>query len=210
MARKKEQTAEQAAKMQAALDKAFPKNENPETKDPEECVKPKKTYHRKTKDEKAEIARKADEERKEKEEKRLDVKAKLLAQKVLKDTKQAVKEGADQAKFIEKNIEKVKDQVFKEERERVYTKFNCPDLIRLFGGWFTLTYAFSVKETHKFKGKTIETEKDYYICSQDVSHLSVNERPSVNKIIQKEYGKTVYGFALVAPAAAFGEGGVEI
>lgn len=98
----------------------------------------------------------------------------------------------------------------KEERERAFRKFTCPELIRLFGGWFTLTYAFSVKKMVKSGRKTVEVDTDYYICSQDVSHMDVNSRPGVNKIIQKEYGKDVYGFALIAPASAFGEGGAEL
>lgn len=98
----------------------------------------------------------------------------------------------------------------KEERERAFRKFSCPELIRLFGGWFTLTYAFSVKKMVKSGRKTVEVNTDYYICSQDVSHMDVNSRPGVNKIIQKEYGKDVYGFALIAPASAFDGGGAEL
>lgn len=98
----------------------------------------------------------------------------------------------------------------KGDRERAFCKFTCPELIRLFGGWFTLTYAFSVKKMVKSGKKTVEVDTDYYICSQDVSHIDVNNRPGVNKIIKKEYGKDVYGFALIAPASAFGEGGAEL
>ena len=87
---------------------------------------------------------------------------------------------------------------------KVYRKWTTQELIALFGGWYTLTYAFSVKggAVDPLTGKEIET--DYYICSQDVSGMDVNSRPMVNKIIEKEFGKQVYGFALIAPAVAFG------
>lgn len=77
-----------------------------------------------------------------------------------------------------------------------YKRFTCKELMRIFGGWFTLTYAFSTKNTD-------DTETDFYICSQDVSGIAVNDRPQVNPIIEREFGKKVYGFAIIAPSNAF-------
>ena len=86
--------------------------------------------------------------------------------------------------------------------DRAYRKFSCQELIGIFGGWFTLTYAFSIKSQQLTdKGEPVET--DFYICSQDVSQMDVNNRPPVNLAILREFGKTVYGFAIIAPATAF-------
>lgn len=87
---------------------------------------------------------------------------------------------------------------------KVYRKWTTPELIALFGGWYTLTYAFSVKNGYVDPLSGTESETDYYICSQDVSGMDVNSHPMINKIIEKEFGKQVYGFALIAPAVAFG------
>ena len=144
-----------------------------------EQEKPKRVVHKKTEEEKAEIAATA--KAKRDEEKRAHYLAEL------------------EAHWAEER-EKIK-----QDREKAYRKFTCPELIRIFGGWFTLTYAFSVKKMQKVKGKSVEVKTDYYICSQDVNHLAVNERPALNKVILNEYGKDVYGFAIIAPATAFGE-----
>lgn len=80
--------------------------------------------------------------------------------------------------------------------DRIYKKFSCGELIALFGGWFTLMYAFSVKNED-------ETETDYYIASQDVSGIAINERPKINEVIKKMFNKEVYGFAIIAPSTAF-------
>ena len=82
--------------------------------------------------------------------------------------------------------------------KREYEKFSCEQLINLFGGWFTLSYLFSVKN-HDPE----DTETDFYVCSQDVSMLRANEKPEVNQVIKKQFGKTVYGFAIIAPSTAF-------
>lgn len=88
--------------------------------------------------------------------------------------------------------------------EKVYIKFSTAQLVRLFGGWFTLTYAFSVKAKGRNKNKNGEDgDTDYWICSQDVSMLKANERPPLNKPIYKKFGKEVYGFAIIAPSTAF-------
>ena len=88
--------------------------------------------------------------------------------------------------------------------EKTYRKFTCQDLIMMFGGWFTLTYAFSIKNGLIDKDGN-EGETHFYICSQDVNGMNVNERPPLNAIIKREFGKDVYGFAIIAPASAFGE-----
>ena len=75
--------------------------------------------------------------------------------------------------------------------------FTCIDLISLFGGWFTLTHAFTMKDE---KGNDVE----FYICSQDISETRVNERPDINKAVQRMFNKTVHGFAIIAPASMFG------
>ena len=81
---------------------------------------------------------------------------------------------------------------------REYEKFSCEKLIAIFGGWFTLSYLFTVKNDDKE-----QTETDFYIASQDVSMMRANERPKVNQVIKQQFGKTVYGFAIIAPVSAF-------
>lgn len=66
----------------------------------------------------------------------------------------------------------------------------------MFGGWYTLTYAFSQKQSDG-------TVTDYYLCSRDVSELLPKERPPFNEAVFREFGKEVYGFCIVAPATAF-------
>ena len=87
---------------------------------------------------------------------------------------------------------------------KIYRKFTCDELIKIFGGWFTLRYLFSVQsetEVSPLTGKPIET--DFYVCSQDVSHMRVNERPPYNEVLHKQFGVDVYGFCIVAPSTAF-------
>ena len=138
----------------------------------------------------------------EKEQEEREKAAKEKREKAKAENKKRKRE--DYLKALEAHWAEEREKL-KEDREKAYRKFTCPELIRIFGGWFTLTYAFSVKKMQKIKGKTVEVETDYYICSQDVNHFAVNERPALNKIILNEYGKEVYGFAIIAPASAFGE-----
>ena len=81
---------------------------------------------------------------------------------------------------------------------REYEKFSCEKLISIFGGWFTLSYLFTVQNDDKE-----HTTTDFYVASQDVSLMRANERPKVNQVIKKQFGKTVYGFAIIAPCSAF-------
>lgn len=81
---------------------------------------------------------------------------------------------------------------------REYEKFSCEKLISIFGGWFTLSYLFTVQNDDKE-----QTTTDFYVASQDVSLMRANERPKVNQVIKKQFGKTVYGFAIIAPCSAF-------
>ena len=116
----------------------------------------------------------------------------------------AIKKEAQ--KIVEQKAEEVRQEITNvrrgRPRDRVYRKFSCQELIAIFNGWFTLTYAFSIQNDELSpNGEPIET--DFYICSQDVSQMDVNKRPPVNLAIQREFGKTVYGFAIIAPATAF-------
>lgn len=87
---------------------------------------------------------------------------------------------------------------------KIYRKFTCDELMKIFGGWFTLKYLFSVQsETVKnpLTDKLIET--DFYCCSQDVSGMNVNERPPLNEALHKQFGVDVYGFCIIAPSTVF-------
>lgn len=87
---------------------------------------------------------------------------------------------------------------------KIYRKFTCDELIKIFGGWFSLRYLFSVQsETEKspLTGKPIET--DFYVCSRDVSGMNVNERPPLNEALHKQFGVDVYGFCIIAPSTVF-------
>lgn len=117
---------------------------------------------------------------------------------------QAIRKEAQ--KIVEQKAEKIRQELNSVRRglprNRVYRKFSCQELIGIFNGWFTLTYAFSIQSDELSpNGEPIET--DFYICSQDVSQMDVNQRPPVNLAIQREFNKTVYGFAIIAPATAF-------
>lgn len=120
----------------------------------------------------------------------------LIGRAIRKEAQKIVEQKADE---IRREINKVRRW---KPSERVYRKFSCQELIGIFNGWFTLTYAFSIQSGELSpKGEPIET--DFYICSQDCSQMDVNQRPPVNLAIQREFGKTVYGFAIIAPATAF-------
>ena len=86
--------------------------------------------------------------------------------------------------------------------DKTIMNFTSQELINLFGGWFTLTYAFTLpngKESLYDK----EAGTDYYICSRDISAVLPSERPEKNIAIKKLFDKDVYGFALIAPAKMF-------
>ena len=88
--------------------------------------------------------------------------------------------------------------------DKIYRKFTCDELIKIFGGWFTLRYLFSVqdeKQVSPLTGKPIET--DYYVCSQDVSGLSKKDMPMRNEALHKQFGVDVFGFCIIAPSTAF-------
>lgn len=84
--------------------------------------------------------------------------------------------------------------------DKVYCRFSCEQLLAIFGGWFTLNYAFSTKYQNT---DGTESETDFYVCSQDVSGLRKNERPPLNTPLHKAFGVEVYGFAIIAPSTAF-------
>lgn len=168
---------------------------------------PKKKYKRLTPEEQAAKAAKAKAKR--------EAKKALLeeAKRKLEDEEQARRD----AEFRERlaahwDAERAKiENMSKETMMRNYRKFNSQELRGLFGGWFTLTYAFSVKNKERGKVRTKRgvIETDYWICSQDVSMTKVNERPPLNTAILNLYGKEVYGFAIIAPSSAFCEGTME-
>ena len=165
---------------------AVVEQEQPKVEQPVE-EKPKRKYRKKS----------------EKEQEEREKAAKEKREKAKAENRQRRRE--DYLKALEAHWEEEREKL-KEDREKAYRKFTCPELIKIFGGWFTLTYAFSEKYMTRGKGrKMIEAERDYYIASQDVNHLDVNSRPALNKVIQNAYGKDVYGFAIIAPASAFGE-----
>ena len=88
--------------------------------------------------------------------------------------------------------------------DRQVLNFTTKELLELFGGWFTLTYAFSEEHRDKFNTDGSPVMRDYYICSRDVSAMRASERPKKNAVIKKLFDKDVYGYAIVAPASAFG------
>ena len=90
-------------------------------------------------------------------------------------------------------------------REHKVLNFTCNELIRLFGGWFTLTYAFS-QPNGRVNSNGTEGETDYYICSRDVSAIPPSLRPEKNIAIKNLFNKDVYGMAIIAPSSAFGGG----
>lgn len=88
--------------------------------------------------------------------------------------------------------------------EKIYRKFTCEELIKIFGGWFSLRYLFSVqdeKQVSPLTGKPIET--DYYVCSRDVSGMSKKDLPPRNEALHKQFGVDVFGFCIIAPSTAF-------
>ena len=136
-------------------------------------------------------------EEKEKAQQLLD--GSVALQKLVKDeaVKIARKITDDKVKAINKKIKEArKGRPTSGMRE--YEKFSCEKLISIFGGWFTLSYLFTVQNNDKE-----HTTTDFYVASQDVSLMRANERPKVNRVIKQQFGKTVYGFAIIAPVSAF-------
>ena len=89
--------------------------------------------------------------------------------------------------------------------DRQVLNFTTAELLDLFGGWFTLTYAFSKPvRADMLNADGTPVMRDYYICSRDVSAMRASERPKKNAVIKKLFDKDVYGYAIVAPASAFG------
>jgi hypothetical protein len=88
--------------------------------------------------------------------------------------------------------------------ERRIVKFTCDELLKIFGGWFTLQYAYSTFDNMHLTAKGEPVETIYYVASQDVYGMRVNERPGLNEAVSRLVGKDVYGFAIIAPASAFG------
>ena len=87
--------------------------------------------------------------------------------------------------------------------DRKIMRFTCGELLKIFDGWFTLQYAFSTFDDMHLtaNGKPVETI--YYVCSQDIYGMRVNECPGLNEAVSRLIGKDIYGFAIIAPASAF-------
>ena len=89
--------------------------------------------------------------------------------------------------------------------DRTIMNFTTPELLELFGGWFTLTYAFSKPaRPDMLNPDGTPIMRDYYICSRDVSAIPPSERPKKNAAIKKLFDRDVYGYAIIAPVSAFG------
>ena len=138
---------------------------------------------------------------KEKEEERAQqlLDGSFALQKLIEDkaAKIASKIMDDKAEAIQKKIKEAR-KGRPSSGMREYEKFSCEKLIAIFGGWFTLSYLFTVQNDDKE-----HTTTDFYVCSQDISLMRANERPKVNRVIKQQFGKTVYGFAIIAPISAF-------
>lgn len=113
--------------------------------------------------------------------------------------KKEIKKAAD-AKFAQFMMQLPDANGGMRVHDKVYCKFSCEQLLAIFGGWFTLNYAFSTKCQNS---DGTESETDFYVCSQDVSGMRKNERPPLNMPLYKAFGVEVYGFAIIAPATAF-------
>lgn len=153
----------------------------------------------------AETARLRAETKRNAAEAKLEALRKYICDTMDERVEELVKRRADKKlKDFVKQWKNVKTGKLISERQMIY--FTCPQLIDMFGGWFTLSYAFSTKHMARGKGGVaVEVETPYYVCSQDISGKGVNDKkPEINEAVSKLVGKPIYGFALIAPAAAFG------
>lgn len=104
-----------------------------------------------------------------------------------------------------KHVRKYETVKVKVPYDRKIMNFTTPELLDLFGGWFTLTYAFSKPARQDMLNPDgTPIMRDYYICSRDVSSIPPSMRPKKNAAIKKLFDKDVYGYAIIAPASAFG------
>lgn len=109
-----------------------------------------------------------------------------------------------------KRVRKYETVKVKVPYDRNIINFTTPELLELFGGWFTLTYAFSQPvRTDMVNKDGSPVMRDYYICSRDVSSIPPSMRPKKNATIKKLFDKDVYGYAIIAPASAFTGRGEE-
>lgn len=141
------------------------------------------------------------EEAAEKEKKRIETIKKLWSDNSKEEAAQAGKS---------KRVRKYETVKVKVPYDRNIINFTAPELIELFGGWFTLTYAFSQPvRTDMVNKDGLPIMRDFYICSRDVSSIPPSMRPKKNAAIKKLFDKDVYGFAIIAPANAFSGRDVE-
>lgn len=164
----------------------------------------------KTKEEKREIERQLAQEKLAKDtaakitrlnDKSLQCVKDMIAEVAADAMEKRAKELADKKlkKFCAK-IEDVKNG--KPFYNRSEISFTVPQLVRIFGGWFTLQYIFTAK-TGVMDENGNEMETDFYVCSKDVALMKETERPKRNEAVFNAFGVVVYGYAIIAPASAF-------
>lgn len=181
-----EKAREQAHAVEAAQKTAEAAQAEQAATDPERAKKIEKQTKRMSKIEEAA----------EKAKKRIEAITKLWSDNNKEEAEQAAKP---------KHVRKYETVKVKVPYDRKIMNFTTPELLDLFGGWFTLTYAFS-KPARPDMLNTDGTPimRDYYICSRDTSSMLPSERPKKNAAIKKLFDKDVYGYAIIAPASAFG------
>ena len=128
--------------------------------------------------------------------------ARLSAIEKLHANEEAAGDAAEQKKV--RRMRRYETMKVKVPYDRKIMNFTTPELLELFGGWFTLTYAFSKPvRPDMLNVDGTPVMRDYYICSRDVSAILPSERPKKNAAIKKLFDRDVYGFAIIAPASAF-------
>ena len=184
----------------------------------EPAQKPKRTYKKLTPEEREAKAKAAKEKREAKKAKIKEAKAKLAAEEAARKKAEFQEQLREHWAQERAKIENMNHPLLNRDYAlRNIRKFTSQELLNLFGGWFTLTYAFTLETPRKpikkrgRKPKVVKEEKetigtDFWICSQDVNMVDVNDRPPLNKAVLNLYGKEVYGFAIIAPASTFDEG----
>ena len=128
--------------------------------------------------------------------------ARLAAIAKLHANEEAAGDAAEQKKV--RRMRRYETMKVKVPYDRKIMNFTTPELLELFGGWFTLTYAFSKPvRPDMLNADGTPVMRDYYICSRDISAIPPSERPEKNAAIKKLFDRDVYGFAIIAPASAF-------
>ena len=71
-------------------------------------------------------------------------------------------------------------------RREAGRKFSVDELIRIFGGWYTLSFVFKAT-----------TGTDFYIIRKELTGIAPEDYPPLNDQIRKLYNRDVYGLAIV-------------